>query len=363
MLTQCTPDDIPANAPPALQRHLEDYEKPGGRWGFLDHDGNIRIKAQFDEVGSFNEGLAPASIKGLWGYIDVDGKWAVDPQFIKVHSYVNGQARVRGSDGMMGMINTRGDTIVPFVYDEIYTSNLDVYVVEAANKKGVINKTGLIVLDNMYESLHIIHNDLFAVSKGEKFDIINSVNDILLQNIYHIKKGGLVRTADGWGAISRTGAWLIEPVYDNISFGGDNIFIVKQKSNYAIIDLVNTLYTSKEKIKYLGTERFAVRTIDGWSLIDRNGDPLLDNSFDSIYAFHEDIAAFEIDRRWGYLDKNGQVVIPPAFFLPWQSHQDKIRLFNGSAFGFMNKRGALVIEAKYDDVRDFSEGLAAFQVR
>ncbi len=56
--------------------------KVDGKWGFIDKDGNFKIKPKFENAYSFAGGLAPAFENGLWGYIDVNGRWAVEPYFI-----------------------------------------------------------------------------------------------------------------------------------------------------------------------------------------------------------------------------------------------------------------------------------------
>ena len=362
LMAQCKSDDRMSDSKPAaLQRHLEDYDQPEGRWGFIDHKGIIRIQAQYDEVRSFREGLAPASVNGLWGFIDVYGKWSIPPEFIKVHNFTNGRARVRGENGLMGLINQQGDTIVPLVYDEIYASKLDLFVVQASNKKGIIDPDGAIILDNIYTKVEIIDMGLFAVSLAEQFDIIGLDGQARLRGINKIKNGGLLRADSGWGAVDEDGNWKLDPIYDNIFYGGETLFIVYQLNKYSIRDSEDIFFTSDKKIKYLGESRFAIRFDNKWSIIDQHGTILLSDPVNSIYSFNEGIAAFKINRQWGYLDLSGQILIRPLFFLPWKCHQDKIRFFTGNNFGFLDRNGDVVIEPRFDDVRDFSEGLAAYQ--
>lgn len=45
-----------------------------GKWGFIDPDGNVVIKCQYDDVTDFtDEGLADVCINGTWQIIDKTG--------------------------------------------------------------------------------------------------------------------------------------------------------------------------------------------------------------------------------------------------------------------------------------------------
>ncbi|MEA5511773.1 WG repeat-containing protein [Crocosphaera sp. UHCC 0190] len=44
---------------------------PATNWGYLDKNGKLVISPQFDDAGSFAEGLAPVAIQGKYGYISI----------------------------------------------------------------------------------------------------------------------------------------------------------------------------------------------------------------------------------------------------------------------------------------------------
>ena len=47
------------------------------RWGYIDKTGKIVINPQFDEAGTFSDGLAVVRLGDKFGYIDTSGKIAV----------------------------------------------------------------------------------------------------------------------------------------------------------------------------------------------------------------------------------------------------------------------------------------------
>ncbi len=52
-----------------------------GKWGFVDEDGKIVIKPQYQEAHSFSNGYAAVKKDNHWGFIDYDNKICINPQF------------------------------------------------------------------------------------------------------------------------------------------------------------------------------------------------------------------------------------------------------------------------------------------
>lgn len=72
--------------------------KTEGKWGFIDLAGALIIPARFEKVRDFSEGLAPVSLKGTWGYIDKTGNFAIQPQYESAAPFSNGLALVKTKD-------------------------------------------------------------------------------------------------------------------------------------------------------------------------------------------------------------------------------------------------------------------------
>jgi len=80
----------------------------GGKWGFINPKGEVRIELQFTEAGSFHEGLAAAKHDGKWGYLDSHGAWKIPPQFTKAADFSDHLALTD-----RGYINREGKLVVP----------------------------------------------------------------------------------------------------------------------------------------------------------------------------------------------------------------------------------------------------------
>ena len=68
----------------------------GDKWGFVNQDGELVTKYQYEEAESFQNGYAAVCIGGLWGYIDADGQQIIDCRFTGAsHFSKSGTAAVK----------------------------------------------------------------------------------------------------------------------------------------------------------------------------------------------------------------------------------------------------------------------------
>jgi len=79
---------------------------------------SFAIPPQYDAVGHFHEGLAPALQGGAWGFVDTTGNWVVKPQFESVYRGGDGRFGIK-RNGLWGFISTSGETVIEPRYQEI----------------------------------------------------------------------------------------------------------------------------------------------------------------------------------------------------------------------------------------------------
>jgi len=89
--------------------------KEGGKWGYVNREGEVAIEAKYDQAEAFREGLAVVEmgegfpVRG-WGYIDRRGEAVIAPQFEGAGPSAEGLVRVK-MDGRWGYIDHRGEFI------------------------------------------------------------------------------------------------------------------------------------------------------------------------------------------------------------------------------------------------------------
>jgi hypothetical protein len=66
--------------------------------GFINRQGAIVIKPNFEEVKNFSDGLAAVRVgdqaSGKWGFINMKGEFIIKPIFDQAHSFSEGFASV-----------------------------------------------------------------------------------------------------------------------------------------------------------------------------------------------------------------------------------------------------------------------------
>lgn len=111
-----------------------------GKWGFKQF-GSWVIKSRFDDVGLFEDGLAPAKMNGKWGYIDREGKSVIPYKYEAAAPFNTGLARVM-LYGKYGFIDKSGLTVIPFKY--MLASDFDNGLARVVfdGKAGFVDKSG-----------------------------------------------------------------------------------------------------------------------------------------------------------------------------------------------------------------------------
>jgi hypothetical protein len=81
-----------------------------GRIGFVDKEGEVVIRPQYDLADNFFEGLAKVELNGKWGFIDKNGKFVIAPLYDYAGAFSNGVARVKFNEEDV-LINNTGRVI------------------------------------------------------------------------------------------------------------------------------------------------------------------------------------------------------------------------------------------------------------
>ena len=82
----------------------------GGKFGFIDKNGNPIIPAQYDMVKNFSEGVAAVQINQKFGFIDIHNKQIIPPRFDDAGAFDRGLALV-SENSKIGYIDHSGKYI------------------------------------------------------------------------------------------------------------------------------------------------------------------------------------------------------------------------------------------------------------
>ena len=286
-----------------------------GKWGLIDKDGNEVIPPKYDYIGNFTEGLAPVNIGGgyptgsfsgtaivyfsggKWGYIDTEGNEVIPVQYKMslpqnfhnghmtvdingervsidtsgrqverekydfVYEYHNGYAKVN-LGRKCGFIDINGNEIVTPKYDDVYDfSNglapvciksekkyedaFGTEVTEDIDKWGYVNTNGKEVIPLKYKSAGIFNDGVAEVSLADRsFYIDSSGKEVVLPRgtnwagKYSEGLRSFQIDTRGYGFVDTTGKIVVQPQYNSVSnfFGG--LSLVEKDGKYGILKLI-----------------------------------------------------------------------------------------------------------------------------
>ena len=295
-----------------------------------------------------------------------------------------------------GVINNKGDIIVPFEYNTLRKMN-DGMIANAIKKGpngknivGIVNLTNGQFITNKYTNVWGSFDGVAVVSYDDKMALINKKGELVSTPMdskmytidYFDNKYGmrLIVTKDRKkvGAYNEKGMLVIPIKYEYIwADKTDNGFkngIAKAKLNNKIVYLKKDgtlLKTSTEIIdgkEFDGSFAF-VKTAQGAGVIDTKGvfynlekSPEFGNLYDDIKYSHTEglfIARNRKTNKYGFVDKYGKVIVPIEYSRvePFILGLAQVRkdTENGTRYGYVNTKGELIVNCIYDNKRHVSE--------
>ncbi len=343
-------------------------------YGYIDKQGRWVLPPCYEEAASFHNGLAPVSRgrlihavgedrrSGSFSYINEKGKTVIDRGFGRARSFVGSHAMVEcTSGGVMKWFRMNDKGLIDGRDDETGQDRLilseGIRLLYQQGLWGMADQNGKVIVKPEFDGMGMMREGLAPARKNERF-----------------------------GYVDQTGKWIIKPKFEEAcEFSCGRARVVLPQPGY---EGVPRLY---------GENRYGY--------IDRTGKIVVPCKFSDAYDFSEDLAAVrdQVTSGWGYIDRDGKWVVTPDLFSAgsfkgglaiathqrsasnglkiWTEYIDRhggsvkevptYRIKNESLFkvhaggkaGFTTDDGKLVVPVAYDDVRDFSEGLAAVRVK
>lgn len=331
--------------------------------GFIDFKGNQIIPNKFDAAHCFVFGYAPVAVGSKWGIIDRKGEFIVEPAYDYAGGF--GPEGLAGllKDNRIGFVDTTGSLVIPFKYywarpwsttpDYPFFIGNRISVIEADNqdeihngKSGCLNTKGELVIPAVFDFISYFENGVATAKKDGRLALIDTIGNIvqqfpeIVQSMYFSGNYAIVHRSDGHaGLMEKTGEILLEPKYNGIDPFSDGFAAVQIESDESGV-----------------TSAF----------IDTLGRFVFERTFGFIRSFSEGYAAVEINGKWGFIDRTGKLAVEAKY-------DDVKDFYNGLAivgikdrksfrYGFIDTTGRIVIKPVYLDAGYFAYGLAPVKI-
>lgn len=99
---------------------------------------------------------------------------------------------------------------------------------------------------------------------------------------------------------------------------------------------------------------FAVKTLNGWGIVDRNGDFIIKPQYEMAYSFNGELAPVKKGGYYGFVDKNNKLVVPFVYDDATYFVEGFSKVVRNGKVGFIDESGEVIVEPIYDDGRNES---------
>lgn len=298
--------------------------------------------------------------------------------------------------GKWGVINTKAEIIIKFIYDEssYFSEENGEYVAPVGlNKKyGFIDNNGNTIIDFKFDNARGFTNGLAPVKVKDKWGFINIKGEFVIPPQYDnaqefgyytfntdnafamVKYNDDGQIIKKWGIIDKAGNWVLKPKYKSNAFNGlmyqpeINPYghrIINASSGDAskkgIVDrddkvIVPAIYQELRLYDFNRHENqiftLEFKKDDKWGLMDVSGTIITAKSYDGISrkSYWQDSAVIKIDNKFGFINSKGEEFIAPQFDLADNFDENGFaRVVVGGKLGIIDLKGNFILKPKFDN--------------
>ena len=310
--------------------------------------------------------------KGKLGLVDLQGKTVLAPTFNSIKEkqpYFFACSKGKGC----WVYNENLQLVLKGAYNSIELGCEGQFIVEKNGKYGVVSEKGAVILPLKYSEINSNKNG-YTVTLNEKMGLFNSegkeIIPISYRWIYTDKIDDnipIVAKLDGKeGYINTKNEWVIPPTYRDAFAFRQGVAIVKKGRNYMCINLKGEAVI-QDFDNYViepsdNTYIVGVRKECKYMVYDLNGN-LLD-TYDGFINNWSDDAIFAVKKggKWGYIDGYGKVIIPLEYEEVGDFSEGLAAVRKDDKWGYINPKNEVVIPIEFTnkEVGYFKNGVAKY---
>lgn len=288
--------------------------KKDNLYGMIDENGEMIIKAEYQDMRNFSNGFAAVCKDDRWGYIDEDGRLAISCIYSQAEDFsVHGRAAVK--------------------LDE--------------------NSLSWILIDADGEAV--------GIEDKNRYYFIDKFND---------QGFARVGTPSGYRIIDREGSYTDDKSYNSLKYDPvQNIFIGEELGRFCLINIEgNVLVQTQEDYDelYYPSNGLCQVSKDGkCGYIDQGGSLVIPLRYEEAYEFSDNGLAFVVCENGlgGYINKEDKFLIEPTLESGSTFSFGMAAVSKGGKYIFIYENGKKAIDYVFEYASGFSEcGLAKVEL-
>ncbi len=141
-----------------------------GSVGFIDKKGNVAIPFKFEMAFNFQSGIAAAQSGGKWGFINEDGEWVIKPRFDDVEQFYDIDHCKVNENGRWGLLGCNGEWLIKPKFDDISSSMRDgIATAKKDSLWGIIDEKGNWIVAPYFDDAFVPSNKNFIPVKKQGY--------------------------------------------------------------------------------------------------------------------------------------------------------------------------------------------------
>ena len=316
--------------------------------------------------------------KGKLGLVDLQGKTVLVPTFNSIKEkqpYIIACKQAKGC----WVYNENLQPILKGTYNSIRFGCEGQFIVEKNGKYGVVSEKDTIILPLKYSFINSNKNG-YTVTLNEKMGLFNSegkeIIPISYRWIYTDKIDDnipiVAELNDKEGYINTKNEWVIPPTYrDAFAFrqglakvqkeGTKHYMYINLKGEPVIQDFYTDMFDSSDNANIV-TVLLRENNECKYKVYDFKGNLL--GNYDNFRKNRTGNAVFAVkkDGKWGYIDANGKIVIPLEYEEVADFSEGLAPVCKNGKWGYINLKKEVVIPFKFANSKmySFKNGVARY---
>lgn len=337
-----------------------------GKWGFIDENGNLKIKCDYDFVENFSESIALVGKGDRVAYVDKSGRLITGFEYESGFSFKNGFAVVE-KQGLYGVINRRGTEILSPKYEDVGEFSEGLIYADKGDGYGYFNTEGAQVIDYLFDNATDFHKGLAITELGGHYGLINreaeAVADFKYDWIEPLKDNGIpsrTKIGDRFGLMKPSGAAICDSVYYRIGSFSEGFALAYNDRNYGFVDatcdtVIEFNYTFTEDA--FSESRFVNGYAKVWQkdqrrelkvgIIDTAGNKVFPAIFEDTGVLEGNFIPVKKNGKWGYADLDVELVIPYRYISAGNFKSNLALIQTDKGFNLIDTLGAPTFDKWY----------------
>lgn len=295
------------------------------KYGYIDSLGNWIIPAIYEDALEFNEGLASVCKNDTCFYINKAGEKVSLQIFEETESFKNGIAIIK-KENLYYLVN-RSFQKISKGYSEISTTNSKLYICNNNNLYGAIDTKGNTIIPFVYKKLGNFENG-YAYYLSNLYGLVDTNNITLNANWDWISsvdsnKVAIVKKENNFGLINTSQQNLLNTNYDFISRCIKDIYIVVKNNKYGFYNSTeNCFYTDLEydynksyaPTYYTNGKQFKLIKLNDVALVDENGRISINyKMYDDVFFAKNNLIRIKKNNKYGYVNRKLKAITSIEF--------------------------------------------------